>query len=122
MAATGQRYQGVVPLEGAFADGRLLERYFAQSEQVPTLIRTADSRRARRDHRAAACWSSTCLRARKAASGCTARMDHPEWEHVTALAGSLGEDELVDAELSLEAIVWRLFHEEREVRVRWAMP
>ena len=26
-------------------------------------------------------------------------------------------DELVDADLSLEQIVWRLFHEEREVRV-----
>jgi len=36
---------------------------------------------------------------------------------VTALAGSLTEHELVDGELSLEAIVWRLFHEEREVRV-----
>jgi molecular chaperone Hsp33 len=33
------------------------------------------------------------------------------------LAGSTKRDELVDPGLSLEAIVWRLFHEEREVRV-----
>ena len=46
-----------------------------------------------------------------------ARMDHPEWEHVAALAGSTRHEELVDPELSLEALVWRLFHEEREVRV-----
>jgi molecular chaperone Hsp33 len=45
------------------------------------------------------------------------RMDHPEWEHVAALAGSIRHDELVDPRLSLEAIVWRLFHDEREVRV-----
>jgi molecular chaperone Hsp33 len=44
-------------------------------------------------------------------------MDHPEWEHVAALAGSTRQDELVDASLSLEALVWRLFHEESEVRV-----
>ena len=40
LALTGQRYQGVVPLEGASLS-EAVERYFAQSEQVPTLIRTA---------------------------------------------------------------------------------
>lgn len=45
------------------------------------------------------------------------RLDHPEWEHVAVMAGSLRHDELLDPELSLEAIVWRLFHEEEEVRV-----
>ncbi|NCU11411.1 MAG: hypothetical protein GXC70_04485, partial [Sphingomonadaceae bacterium] len=45
------------------------------------------------------------------------RLDHPEWEHVAALAGSTRHDELVDPDLSLEALVWRLFHEESEVRV-----
>ncbi len=33
------------------------------------------------------------------------------------LAGSTKHDELVDPELSLEALIWRLFHEEPEVRV-----
>ena len=45
------------------------------------------------------------------------RFDHPEWEHVATLAGSLRHEELLDPALSLEAIVWRLFHEEKEVRV-----
>jgi molecular chaperone Hsp33 len=44
-------------------------------------------------------------------------MDHPEWEHIATLGGSITEEELVDPELSLEAVVWRLFNEEREVRV-----
>ena len=45
------------------------------------------------------------------------RLDHPEWEHVSALAGSIRHGELVDAGLGLEDIAWRLFHEEREIRV-----
>jgi molecular chaperone Hsp33 len=45
------------------------------------------------------------------------RMDHPEWEHVATLAGSTRQDELLDPDLSLEALIWRLFHEEDEIRV-----
>jgi molecular chaperone Hsp33 len=44
-------------------------------------------------------------------------MDHPEWEHVAVLAGSIRQEELVAPELSLEALVWRLFHDEGELRV-----
>src|SRR5688500_16388016 len=40
VAGAGERYQGVVPLEGATL-AEAVESYFAQSEQVPTLIRTA---------------------------------------------------------------------------------
>jgi molecular chaperone Hsp33 len=45
------------------------------------------------------------------------RLDHPEWEHVSALAGTMGRDELCDPVLPLEEIVWRLFHEEDQVLV-----
>ena len=120
LATTRQRYQGIVPLEGNTL-AEACESYFAQSEQVPTLIRVA---------------------VRGSASGCVAggllvqhlaegeegrerlhvRMDHPEWDHVAALAGSIRHDELVDPGLSLEALVWRLFHEEKEVRVERGLP
>ena len=43
------------------------------------------------------------------------QLDHPEWDHVAALAGSTRHDELVDPDLSLEMLTWRLFHEESEV-------
>lgn len=46
------------------------------------------------------------------------RMDHPEWEHVSVLAGSTRHEELVDPSLSLEALAWRLFGREDEVRVQ----
>lgn len=120
VASTGQRYQGIVPLEGNTL-AEACENYFAQSEQVPTLIRVA---------------------VRSTGSGCVAggllvqhlaegeegrerlhvRMDHPEWDHVAALAGSIRHDELIDPGLSLEALVWRLFHEETEVRVEQGPP
>ena len=120
VASTKQRYQGIVPLEGSTL-AEACENYFAQSEQVPTLIRVV---------------------VRSSSSGCVAggllvqhlaegeegrerlhvRMDHPEWDHVAALAGSIRHDELVDASLSLEALVWRLFHEEAEVRVEQGPP
>jgi molecular chaperone Hsp33 len=115
LAATGQRYQGIVPLEGSSLS-HAVERYFAQSEQVPTVIRTA----VRGGHGGVIAGG---LLAQHLADGeegrerLHVRMDHPEWEHVALLAGSLTEDELVDPDLSLEALVWRLFHEEREVRV-----
>jgi molecular chaperone Hsp33 len=116
LATSGQRYQGIVPLEGSSL-AEACESYFAQSEQVPTLIRVA---------------------VRSDGSGCVAggllvqhlaegedgrqrlhvRMDHPEWEHVAVLAGSIRHEELVNPDLSLEALVWRLFHDEGEVRVQ----
>jgi molecular chaperone Hsp33 len=46
------------------------------------------------------------------------RMDHPDWEHVAVMAGSISHSELLDHFLSLEDIAWRLFHEEAEVRVQ----
>ena len=46
-----------------------------------------------------------------------AQMDHPDWEHVAIMAGSVRHEELLDPMLSLEEVVWRLFHDEGEVRV-----
>jgi len=115
LAATGQRYQGVVPLEGASLS-HAVERYFAQSEQVPTLIRTG----VRGGHGGIIAGGLLVQHLAEGEEGrerLHVRMDHPEWEHVAALAATLTQDELVDPELSLEALAWRLFHEEREVRV-----
>lgn len=115
LAATDQRYQGVVPLEGETL-AAACESYFFQSEQIPTLIRVG---------------------VRSDASGCVAgglliqhlpegeegrerlhvQLDHPEWEHVRIMGGTVSPDELVHRKLDLESVLWRLFHEEREVRV-----
>jgi molecular chaperone Hsp33 len=50
------------------------------------------------------------------------RSERPEWQHVAILAHSVQPEELLDRALAPEALVWRLFHEEREVRVQNSTP
>jgi molecular chaperone Hsp33 len=116
MADGRGRYQGIVPLEGDSLS-QACENYFFQSEQVPTMIRCA----VRGD--GASCSAAGLLiqhlpDGEEGRERLHARLDHPEWEHVAVMAGSIRHDELLDPALSLEAIVWRLFHEEEEVRIQ----
>lgn len=120
MIATDQRYQGIVPLEGDSL-AQACEHYFAQSEQVPTLIRLA----VRSD--ADGCVAAGMLvqhlaEGEEGRERLHVRLDHPEWEHVAALAGSARHEELVDPDLSLEMLAWRLFHEESEVLISTGAP
>lgn len=111
-----QRYQGIVPLEGDSL-AEVCESYFSQSEQIPTLIRVA-SRAGAKGHAAAGLLVQHLADGEEGRERLHVRMDHPDWEHVAIMAGSISHDELLDPALSLEAIVWRLFHEEDEVRVQ----
>ncbi|MEQ5788304.1 Hsp33 family molecular chaperone HslO [Erythrobacter sp. NFXS35] len=110
-----QRYQGIVPLEGSSL-AEACELYFSQSEQIPTLIRVA-SRAGASGRTAAGLLLQHLADGEEGRERLHVRMDHPDWEHVAIMAGSLSHDELLDPALSLEAIAWRLFHEEEEVRV-----
>lgn len=109
------RYQGIVPLEGDNL-AAACQLYFTQSEQVPTLIRVAIAAEGGRCS-AAGLLVQHLPEGEEGRERLHTRFDHPEWEHVAALAASLRHDELLDANLSLDAIVWRLFHDEAEVRV-----
>ena len=120
LPATSQRYQGVVPLEGNSLSAAV-EVYFAQSEQVPTLIRTATDAGAR-PNIAGGLLVQHLADGEEGRERLHVRADHPEWEHVAVLAHSIRPDELADASLPLEGIVWRLFHEEPEVRVQASVP
>ena len=109
------RYQGIVPLEGANL-AEAVQGYFTQSEQVPTLINVAISSAA--GHTCAAGLLVQHLpEGEEGRERLHTRFDHPEWEHVAVLAGSLRHEELLDRALSLDALVWRLFHDEEEVRI-----
>jgi molecular chaperone Hsp33 len=116
LAGKGGRYQGIVPLEGETLS-EACENYFAQSEQVPTLIRCA-VRSTAEGAVAAGLLVQHLAEGEEGRERLHTRLDHPEWEHVAILAGSLRHGELLDRELSLEAIAWRLFHEEEEIRVQ----
>ena len=115
-AATGERYQGIVPLEGASL-AEAAERYFGQSEQIPSVVRLASVSRGAAGHVAGGMLVQHLAEGEEGRERLHTRLDHPEWEHVAALGGTLGPDELLDPALPLDRIAWRLFHEEPEVRV-----
>jgi molecular chaperone Hsp33 len=120
VAGENQRYQGVVPLEGETL-AQAVESYFAQSEQVPTLIRTA-VRMGADSCLAGGLLVQHLADAEEGRDRLHARDERPEWDHVAILAQSVQHDELLDPRLSAEALIWRLFNEEREVRVQAAAP
>jgi molecular chaperone Hsp33 len=114
-AVTGERYQGIVPLEGGSL-AEAAETYFSQSEQFPSLVRLAIVDQGAAGHIAGGIMIQHLPEGEEGRERLHARLDHPEWEHVAALARTLSEAELVDPALPLETILWRLFHEE-EIRV-----
>ena len=91
----GQRYQGVVPLEGEQLSD-CLEAYFERSEQLSTQIHLAA------DDQQAAGFLLQVMPAKGDSEG--------DWQHFSTLASTLQNDELL--ELDNTTILRRLFHEE----------
>lgn len=116
-AATGERYQGIVPLDGASL-AEAAENYFVQSEQIPTLVRLGVARRGDGSHVSGGLFLQHLPEGEEGRERLHTRLDHPEWEHVAALGGTMGADELADPAIPLQTLIWRLFNEEEEVRVQ----
>ncbi|MBO9621324.1 MAG: Hsp33 family molecular chaperone HslO [Sphingomonas sp.] len=113
---TRERYQGIVPLEGTTLAGAA-EAYFLQSEQIPSLVRLGVRRDADGRLVAGGLFLQHLPEGEVGRERLHARTDHPEWHHVEALGATMGADELADAGIPLENLVWRLFNEEPEVRI-----
>lgn len=115
-----ERYQGIVPIEGKNL-AEAAQSYFAQSEQIPSLVRLAAEKRD--DH-----WNAGGLLLQHLPEGeegrerLHTRLDHPDWPHVAILGGSVKPEELTDPTLPLDDLIWRLFHEEDELRTLAATP
>jgi molecular chaperone Hsp33 len=106
-----ERYQGIVPLEGKNL-AEAAQSYFAQSEQIPSLVRLAAEKRDGQ-------WFAGGLLLQHLPEGrerLHTRLDHPDWPHVAILGGSIKPEELTDPDLPLDDLIWRLFHEEDELR------
>jgi molecular chaperone Hsp33 len=118
--ATDERYQGIVPLEGESL-AQAAQSYFTQSEQIPSIVRLAAEKKE-------SGWVAGGILFQHLPEGeegrerLHTRLDHPDWDHVAVLAGSVRSDELTDSGLALDQLVWRLFHEEAEVRVLEGAP
>ncbi len=116
--ATRERYQGIVPLEGdSLAEAA--QHFFSQSEQIPSLVRLAVDDTG---HVAGGILLQHLPEGEEGRDRLHTRLDHPEWEHVRILAETIRANELVDPALPPENLLWRLFHEEEEVRVLAAVP
>jgi molecular chaperone Hsp33 len=112
-AVSGERYQGIVPLEGSsLADAA--QSFFGQSEQIPSLVRLAVNDTG---HVAGGILVQHLPEGEEGRERLHTRLDHPEWEHVRVLAETVKANELTDGDLPLETLLWRLFHEEEEIRV-----
>jgi len=112
--ATDERYQGIVPLEGESL-AEAAQSYFSQSEQIPSIVRLAVNK----DEQG---WVAGGLMFQHLPEGeegrdrLHTRLDHPEWPHVATMVGSVKDEELTDRNLPLDDLIWRLLHEEVEVR------
>ncbi|WP_108810318.1 Hsp33 family molecular chaperone HslO [Sphingorhabdus sp. Alg231-15] len=114
------RSQGIVPLEGGSL-AEAVQNYFMQSEQIPTVIRVAldieDDRTV-----VGGLLVQHLPDGEEGKERLHVRMNHPEWEHVAVMGSSVQPEELVDPDLPLEDLLWRLFSESDEVRVLSGKP
>jgi molecular chaperone Hsp33 len=111
-ALTGKedRYQGIVALEG-YGLAEAVQHYFRQSEQIPTGIMVAAYRDAHGR------WRAGCLLIQRMPreGGINIENHTPEvedWTRAMMVMGTLTAQELTDAALLAENLLFRLFHEE----------
>lgn len=101
-----QPYQGIVPLNKASL-AQCAEDYFAMSEQVPSRIRLAVERSA-----GSGLWTAGGMLVQRIA-GDDARGDTDEgWREAEALFATLSHGELIDLQLPMTELLYRLFHEQ----------
>ena len=117
-ALTAERYQGIVPLEGGSL-AEAVEHFFVQSEQIPSLVRVAvdDGGRV-----AGGLLLQHLPEGEEGRERLHTRLDHPELAHVRIIGETVRAGELADPGLPLETLLWRLFHDEEEVRLLSAVP
>jgi molecular chaperone Hsp33 len=113
----GKTYQGIVELS-PHGIGASAETYFAQSEQLPTVIKLAAAPLyvagdPRPHWRAGGIMLQMTPESAKA--GIESRSD--DWDRLSLLLKTVEDIELVDTSLAPETLLWRLFHED-EVRVQ----
>jgi molecular chaperone Hsp33 len=111
-----QRYQGVVPLEGAtLAD--CAHTYFRQSEQLPTGIKIAARRIA--DANGTLHWRAAALMVQQMPEfdagriGVDREQREDDWRKAVILMASATEAEMLGPDVAGTTLVYRLFHEEQ---------
>jgi molecular chaperone Hsp33 len=102
------RYQGVTAIEGETL-ALCAEQYFAQSEQTPTRVRLAVGQV---DEGSGFAWRAGGMLIQNIASDDARGSTEEPWVRTQAHFETLGEDELLDPQLSSSQLLFRLFHED----------
>ena len=102
------RYQGVTAIEGETL-ALCAEQYFAQSEQTPTRVRLAVGQT---DVGQGLAWRAGGMLIQNVAEDDARGPTAEAWVRTQAFFETLGEDELIDPNLSAERLLFRLFHED----------
>src|SRR5690349_13138275 len=111
------RYQGVTAIEGETL-ALCAEQYFAQSEQTPTRVRLAVGQA---DDGSGPRWRAGGMLIQNIAGDEARGPTEEPWIRTQAHFETLGEDELLDPQLSSHHLLYRLFHEDG-VRVFASQP
>lgn len=111
------RYQGVTAIEGETL-ALCAEQYFAQSEQTPTRVLLAVGQV---EGPGGDVWRAGGVLIQNIAEDSARGSTEEAWSRTQILFETIGEDELVDPELSSNTLLWRLFHEDG-VRVFGGQP
>lgn len=113
-----ERYQGVVPLEGATLTD-CAHTYFRQSEQLPTGIKIS-ARREEKD--GAGHWHAAALMVQQMPEFDAGRIDvdreqrEEDFRKAVILMASATDREMLDPGLAGETLIYRLFHEDKPRR------
>lgn len=107
-----ERYQGVVDLAGdTLAD--CARSYFVQSEQTPTAMRLACGKDPVSGHwRAGGIMVQHLARGEEGGPRLLDRNEQENWSHAAILMDSVTERELIDPQLDLHRLLYRLYHED----------
>lgn len=107
-----ERYQGITPLEGASLNNAA-ENYFAQSEQIPTLFKTAVGKIAL-PHQGETWRAGGMMLQRTPPENPDGvqidSRDDEQWADACAFTETIGDDELLDPSISAQTLLFRLFH------------
>ncbi|MFN4263856.1 MAG: Hsp33 family molecular chaperone HslO [Thioalkalivibrionaceae bacterium] len=101
----GERYQGVVAIDGMTCVAEALDHYFTASEQLPTRLWLAASHDARQ-----AVAAGLLIQGLPDSTGAPMARTTEDWKRMTILADTVRDDELCG--LPFESLVGRLFAEE----------
>lgn len=104
-----QPYQGIVPLDGTTL-AQCAEHYFEQSEQVPTKIRLAVGEVQKAGEKAN--WQAGGALIQRIAGDENRGNTDEDWNTARILFESVTDAELIDPDLSLGRVLFRLFHED----------